>query len=57
MCHTLNIKKLQTGVGGPLLCMNGDRQSMVGVAVWRDSVILTLPVLEWAARMVQDTLI
>ncbi|CAG4953065.1 unnamed protein product [Colias eurytheme] len=53
-CASVDSTRTVTGVGGPLICMNNGRQSIVGVAVWRDNVILTLPVLEWTARIVED---
>ncbi|CAF4875670.1 unnamed protein product [Pieris macdunnoughi] len=55
-CASVKTPGSVTGVGGPLLCASGDRQSVVGVAVWRDGLILTAPVLEWAAGVVRDML-
>ncbi|XP_022122565.2 uncharacterized protein LOC110998315 [Pieris rapae] len=55
-CASVKTRGSVTGVGGPLLCTSGDRQSVVGVAVWRDGLILTAPVLEWAAGAVRDML-
>ncbi|CAH4036780.1 unnamed protein product [Pieris brassicae] len=55
-CASVKTPGSVTGVGGALLCGSGDRQSVVGVAVWRDGLVLAATDREWAAAAVRDVL-
>ncbi|XP_063385304.1 uncharacterized protein LOC134671394 [Cydia fagiglandana] len=51
-CASIESRASVTGVGGPLTCNIGDRHSVVGVAVWRDTALVLLPVHEWVVRVI-----
>ncbi|KAJ2951648.1 hypothetical protein O0L34_g13806 [Tuta absoluta] len=46
-CAAVQTRGSVTGIGGPLLCSTSGRQSVSGVAVWRDLAVVLLPVHEW----------
>ncbi|XP_041981641.1 uncharacterized protein LOC121735040 [Aricia agestis] len=53
-CAAVKSRGTVTGVGGPLLCRNGDRTSLVGLAVWREDVVVLLPVTQFVAATIPD---
>ncbi|XP_072931117.1 uncharacterized protein [Epargyreus clarus] len=50
LCAAVEATGTVTGLGGPLLCKRNGRWSAVGVAVWRDDVVILLPPQEWVIR-------
>nr|XP_032518408.1 uncharacterized protein LOC116770878 [Danaus plexippus plexippus] len=47
-CASVESRGTVTGIGGALLCKGaGSRTSVVGVAVYRDSIVVLLPTFEW----------
>ncbi|XP_023945660.2 uncharacterized protein LOC112051306 [Bicyclus anynana] len=53
-CASVETRGTVTGVGGPLLCRTGDRVSAVGVAVYRENVVVLLPAFEWATSALRE---
>ncbi|XP_047997694.1 uncharacterized protein LOC125235242 isoform X2 [Leguminivora glycinivorella] len=51
-CASIESRASVTGVGGPLTCNIGDRHSVVGVAVWRDTALVLLPVHDWVVQVI-----
>ncbi|CAK1582674.1 unnamed protein product [Parnassius mnemosyne] len=49
-CASVEYNTTVTGVGGPLMCTAGDVFSVVGVAVWRDDVVVLMQVREWVTK-------
>ncbi|CAG4946000.1 unnamed protein product [Parnassius apollo] len=49
-CASVEFKTTVTGLGGPLMCTTGDVFSVVGVAVWRDDVVVLIKVREWVTK-------
>ncbi|CAG9583313.1 unnamed protein product [Danaus chrysippus] len=47
-CASVESRGTVTGIGGALLCKGaGGRTSIVGVAVYRDNIVVLLPTFEW----------
>ncbi|XP_045452177.1 uncharacterized protein LOC123661234 [Melitaea cinxia] len=53
-CASVETRGTVTGIGGPLLCKIGDRVSVVGVAVYRENVVVLLPVFDWVSTALRE---
>ncbi|CAH2245667.1 jg6564 [Pararge aegeria aegeria] len=53
-CASVETRGTVTGVGGPLLCKGGNRVSVVGVAVYREDVVVLLPTFEWVTNTLRE---
>ncbi|XP_045774072.1 uncharacterized protein LOC123873313 [Maniola jurtina] len=53
-CAAVETRGTVTGVGGPLLCKGGDRVSVVGVAVYREDVVVLLPAFDWVTSALRE---
>ncbi|XP_047534357.1 uncharacterized protein LOC125068996 [Vanessa atalanta] len=53
-CASVKTRGTVTGIGGPLLCKNNDRISIVGVAVYREDIVLLLSTFDWIITALQE---
>ncbi|XP_046968308.1 uncharacterized protein LOC124535939 [Vanessa cardui] len=53
-CASVKTRGTVTGIGGPLLCKNNDRISIVGVAVYREDIVVLLPTFDWIIKALQE---
>ncbi|XP_050344608.1 uncharacterized protein LOC126769735 [Nymphalis io] len=53
-CASVKTRGTVTGIGGPLLCKTNARISIVGVAVYRENIVVLLPTFDWIITALRE---